>query len=209
MVHSGASTNFNGLFVNLTRRLNHGVEFGVNYTFSHALANNIGEGGAGEDPTNLSRDYGNADDDARHNLVLQGILEPQISGDKFKWINGFEFTSTYFYNSGFPINEVSGTDLNKDGILNDRPLFVARNSFRGPGLSEVDAQLMRNFNFVERYHLSVFGAAENLMNSSNANCNTSSGCTGAVVHTAGASDFGRVISARTARNVQVGLKFNF
>ncbi|HEV2276211.1 MAG TPA: TonB-dependent receptor [Acidobacteriaceae bacterium] len=209
VVHSGASTNFNGLFVNLTRRLNRGVEFGVNYTFSHALANNIGEGGAGEDPTNLNRDYGNADDDARHNLVLQGILEPQINEDKFKWINGFEFTSTYFYNSGFPINEVSGTDLNKDGILNDRPLFVARNSFRGPGLSEVDAQLMRNFNFVERYHLSVFGAAENLMNSSNANCNTASGCTGAVVHTAGASDFGRVISARTSRNVQVGLKFNF
>ncbi|MHB8887887.1 MAG: TonB-dependent receptor [Acidobacteriaceae bacterium] len=209
VVHSGATTNFNGMFVKVTRRLNHGVEFGINYTYSHALADNIGEGGAGEDPTNLKRDYGNADDDVRHNLVIQGILEPTTSIQKLKWINGFEFTSTYFYNSGFPINEVSGVDLNKDGILNDRPLFVARNSFRGPGLSEADAQLMRNFNFRERYHLSVFGAAENILNTSNANCNTSSGCTGAVIHTAGASDFGRVVSARTSRNVQAGLKFSF
>ncbi len=209
VVHSGATTNFNGLFVNMTRRLDHGLEFGVNYTYSHALADNIGEGGPGEDPTNLKRDYGNADDDARHNLVLQGILEPVTSISQLKWINGFEFTSTYFYNSGFPINEVSGVDLNKDGILNDRPLFTARNSFRGPGLSEADAQLMRNFNFRERYHLSAFAAAENLLNTSNANCNTSSGCTGAVIHTAGAADFGRVISARTSRNLQAGVKVSF
>ena len=209
LVLSGANTNFNGLFVNLTRRMSHGLEFGVNYTYSHALATNIGEGGPGEDPTNLSRDYGNADNDARHNLVVQGILEPNFSNAEFRWINGFELTSTYFYNSGFPINEVAGTDLNKDGILNDRPVFVSRNSLRGPALSLEDAQVMRNFNFRERYHFSVFIAAENLLNTNIANCNTTTGCTGAVINTAGASDFGRQTSAQTSRNVQTGVKFTF
>lgn len=209
LIESGTSTNFNGLFVNVRQRLSHGVEFGANYMFSHALADGIGEGSAGEDPTNIRRDYGNANDDVRHYLALQGILEPHVAADWAKWVNGFELTSTYFYNSGYPINVVSGVDLNKDGNTNDRPLFVGSNSLRGPGLSMEDAQLMRNFDLGERYRFSVFIAAENLLNTNNAGCSTSSGCSGAVVNTAGASDFGREISALTSRNLQTGVKVNF
>lgn len=209
LIASGTSTNFNGLFVNLRQRLNHGVELGVNYMFSHALSDGMGEGAAGEDPTNIHRDYGNASDDVRHYLAIQGILQPRVAAQWAKWVNGFELTSTYFYNSGYPIDLQSGVDLNKDGVTNDRPVFVASNSLRGPGMSMEDAQLMRNFDIREQYHFSVFVAAENLLNTNNANCNTSSGCTGAVVHTAGASDFGREISSMTSRNLQTGVKFTF
>jgi hypothetical protein len=41
-------------------------------------------------------------------------------------------------------------------IINDRPLFVSRNSLRGRGLSQEDAQLKRYFNFGERFHLAAF-----------------------------------------------------
>lgn len=209
LIVSGTTTNFNGLFVNMNRRLSHGLEFGVNYMYSHALADGLGEGSAGEDPTDIKRDYGNATDDVRHYLVIQGIYEPHAPDQWGRWINGFELTSTYFYNSGYPINEQSGIDLNKDGNTNDRPLFVASNSFRGPGMSLEDAQLMRNFDIRERYHVSAFVSTENLLNSNNAGCSTSSGCTSAVINTAGASDFGRETSALTSRNVQIGVKFTF
>lgn len=209
VIESGTSTNFDGLFVNVRQDIRHGVEFGVNYIYSHALSDGMGEGAAGEDPTNIHRDYGNASDDVRHYLAIQGILQPHLSSDWGKWINGFEFTSTYFYNSGYPINLVSGVDLNKDGNTNDRPVFVASNSLRGPGMSMEDAQLMRNFDFREHYGFSVLVAAENLLNTNNAACNTFSGCSGAVVNTAGATDFGREISAMTSRNLQTGVKFSF
>ncbi len=209
LIASGTSTNFNGLFVNVRQHLRRGVEFGVNYMFSHALSDGMGEGAVGEDPTDIHRDYGNASDDVRHYLAIQGILEPHASADWGKWINGFELTSTYFYNSGYPINLVSGVDLNKDGNMNDRPAFVANNSLRGPGMSMENAQLMRNFDFRERYRFSVFVAAENLLNTNNAACNTFSGCSGAVVNTSGATDFGREISAMTSRNLQTGVKFTF
>jgi hypothetical protein len=51
--------------------------------------------------------------------------------------------------------------------------------------------------------------AENALNHTNANCSTAGGCSGAVVNTATAVDFGRITSARTARNVQFGFKFVF
>ncbi len=209
LVRSGATTNFNGVFAALTRRLDHGLEFSVNYMYSHALADNIGEGGSIEDPTNIQRDYGNADDDVRHNLAIQGLYAVQGHTGWARWTNGFELSTFYFYNSGFPVNEVSGVDLNNDGNLNDRPLFVSRNSFRGRQLSQLDGQAMKNFDIRERYHFTAFVAAENLTNTNNENCNTTTGCTAAVINTAGASDFGRETAARTARNVQTGVKLIF
>ena len=209
VIHSGANTNYNGLFVNVSRSSVHGFSFNASYTYSHALANNIGEGGSITDPSNLKRDYGNADSDTRHNLVAQGIYTPQFERSQLHWINGFELSTTAFVNSGMPINIGAGLDLNGDGLTNDRPIGIARNSLTGRGFKQDDAQIKRYINFNERFHLSVFALAENLLNTNNLNCNTTSGCTGAVISTATASDFGRETAARTSRNVQFGTKLTF
>ena len=209
LIQSGANTNYNGLFVNIQKRLSAGLQFAFTYTWSHALSDNIGEGGVGEDPTNLRRDYGNAGTDVRHNIVLQGLYEPKFTSDGLRWINGFEISTMTYYNSGYPINIITGTDLNNDGVLNDRPLFVGQNSVRGPAMLQIDARLARSFTLKERYRIEGLIEAENLLNSTNAACSTTTGCTPAVVNTATAADFGRITSARTARNVQFGLKFNF
>jgi hypothetical protein len=114
-----------------------------------------------------------------------------------------------FFNSGYPITATSGIDLNNDGINNDRPLFRRRNDVTGPGLIQVDARVQRTFVLRERYRLIGLFEAENVLNHTNASCSTASGCTGAVVNTATAPDFGRITSARTARNMQFGFKFVF
>jgi hypothetical protein len=209
LIRSGATTNFNGAFLTLQKRLSTGLEFTVNYMYSHSLADNIGEGGSVSDPTNIHRDYGNADNNATHNLVIQGLYQPIFGAHSMRWLNGFEFSSMTYMNSGFPINEIAGTDLNNDGVVNDRPLFVGRNSLNGSGLSQEDAQIKRYFNIGEHVRVAAFFEAENLLNTNNLNCNTTTGCTGSVINTANSNDFLRQTSARTSRNVQTGLSLKF
>ncbi len=208
LIRSGATTNFNGGFLTLQKRLSRGLEFSVNYMYSHALADNIGEGGSVSDPTNVHRDHGNADNNATHNLAIQGLYQPKFN-ERMRWLNGFELSSITFMNSGFPINPIAGTDLNNDGVVNDRPLFVGRNSLTGRGLSQEDAQIKRYFNVRERLHIAAFLEAENLLNTNNLNCNTTTGCTGSVINTVNSNDFLRQTASRTSRNVQTGLSVTF
>jgi hypothetical protein len=209
LIESGGNTNYNAMFVNLKKSMSNGLLVNVTWTWSHAIADTLGEGGAPQDPTNLRRDFGNADNDVRHYVVGQALYAPHFASPAMKYVNGFELSSTFLYNSGYPINITSGIDLNKDGNLNDRPLYVGRNAVTGPQILEVDARLQRAFKIRERLRLIGSFEVENLLNSTNPSCSTSGGCTGAVVSTATAIDFGRITAARTARNVQFGIKATF
>jgi hypothetical protein len=103
---------------------------------------------------------------------------------------------------------VQGSDLNGDGINNDRPLFRARNDTPGYGFKEVNLRISRAFRYKERYSLEIIGEAENLLNSTNAACSTA-GCTGAVVNTFNAPDFKRITSATDSRQIQIGGRIRF
>ncbi len=207
-IESGGTGNYNAGYVSIERRFSRGLELGVSYVYSHALSDTLGEGGAPEDPTDLRRDYGNSDTDERHNLVMHAIFEPRF-GAHLQWLNGLRFSTAAYYNSGLPINVVTGTDLNGDGNLNDRPLFVGRNSVGGPSFLQVDQRVERTFTFHESYHASVLAEFENLLNSTNPGCATNTGCTSAVINTAGAADFGRLTTAAISRNIQIGARFQF
>jgi len=126
VIHSGTSSNFDGGFISLQRKLTRGLQFTANYEYSHALDDNIGEGGNTSDPTNLHRDYGNADSDIRHNFTFQGIYTTKFNQGSLHWLSDFEFSTMAYLNSGFPINPVAGVDLNNDGVSNDRPPPVRR-----------------------------------------------------------------------------------
>jgi hypothetical protein len=110
--------------------------------------------------------------------------------------------------SAFPINVTQGTDLNGDGVNNDRPLFRGRNDTTGYGFKEVNLRLSRNFKLHERWSLEILAEAENLLNSTNAACSTA-GCTGAVVATFNAPDFKRITSATDSRQIQLGGRLRF
>jgi hypothetical protein len=209
LIVAGATTNFNGGSITLQKRFSQGLQFTANYMYSHALADNIGEGGVGEDDSNIHRDYGNANDNIGHYFVFQGLYQPTFSAPSAHWVNGFEISIITYLNSGFPINVIAGTDLNNDGVVNDRPLFESQNSYTGRGFSQVSGQLKRYFTIGDRYKLAAFIGAENLMNTNNLGCSTTTGCSSAVINTANSSDLFREISAGTARNVQLGFSFTF
>jgi hypothetical protein len=209
VIHSGTTTNFNGGFVSLQKQLSHGLEFSASYEYSHALDDNIGEGGVVSDPSNIHRDYGNADSNVGHNFTLQGIYTTKFNTRELRYLSGFEFSTMTYLNSGFPINEQAGTDLNNDGVTNDRPLFVARNGLTGRGFKEEDAQVKRYFNIGDRFKLAAYIESENLLNTNNLNCTTTTGCSGAVITQLNSSSFLSETAARTARNVQIGGSIKF
>jgi len=73
--------NFNALESTLRERLNHGLEFSVNYTYSKAMTNSLGNyalnvngfGGAFQNYYNAAADYGPAGYDVKHNLSFTGV----------------------------------------------------------------------------------------------------------------------------------------
>ncbi len=209
VIHSGTTTNFNGGFISIQKRLSNGIEFSASYEYSHALDDNIGEGGSISDPSNIHRDYGNADSNVGHNFTLQGLYATKFSSPALHYLSGFELSTMTYLNSGFPINVLAGTDLNNDGVLNDRPLFEARNSRTGRGLKEEDVQIKRYFNIGDRVHLAAFIQTENLFNTNNLNCTTTTGCSSAVISQINSSSFLNETSARTSRNVQIGGSIKF
>jgi hypothetical protein len=209
VIHSGTTTNFNGGFLSIRKLLSKGLESSASYEYSHALDDNIGEGGSITDPSNIHRDYGNADSNVGHNFTFQGIYTTKFQSRPLRLLSGFEFSTMSYLNSGFPINQIAGTDLNNDGSTNDRVVGIARNKFTGRGLKEVDGQIKRYFNIGERLHFSAYLQTENAFNNNNLNCNTTSGCTGAVTNAVNSSSYLTEASARTSRNVQIGGSFKF
>jgi hypothetical protein len=118
----------------------------IQYTLGRAY-NNVGgtttggsrTSGINSFPANnfdLSGEWSRADFDQRHRFILLGTIDP---GRYFKL--GVAFTAY----TGQPYNEITGRDDNRDGLANDRPAGVRRNSLQGPGYADFDLRWSRDF----------------------------------------------------------------
>lgn len=81
---------------------------------------------------------GFASNDVRHQLSIFGVLK--------LWKN-FRFSGFSFIQSGTPYNITTGFDNNGDGIINDRPAGVRRNSGRGDWTFSANCRLSWSFGF--------------------------------------------------------------
>lgn len=203
-----ANSKYYGGYLATTRRFSQGIQFTASYTLGYAFNTNDSTGDAGSnvtDSTNLKRDYAKSSSDQRHRFVLQGTWQPR---SKNLLLDGWMISPNVTLTSAFPVNVVQGSDLNGDGINNDRPLFRGRNDTPGYGFKEVNLRISREFRYRERYSIELIGEAENLLNSLNAAC-TTGGCTGAVVNTYNAADFKRITGATDSRQIQIGGRIRF
>mgnify|MGYP000887921434 CR=1 FL=1 len=214
-IESVGNSTYNGGFIALNKRFSRGLQFSASYTYGVAINNADGTGDAGtavSDPSSINRDKGPASADQRHRFAFEGLYQSHLNTSS-QAVNAI-FTNwmiapSAVVGSGFPINPLAGRDLNGDGVNNDRPLFLGRNSIEGPGFHEVNLRLSRTFNlYGERWMLEVIGEAENLFNSTNPSCGVSS-CTGAVQNVYTAPDFGRYTSALHSRQIQLGGRIRF
>ena len=126
---TGANSHYNGLQITAMKRLSHGLQGQVNYTFSRCM-DTVSNGGflqfsAGAIlsplPGELARDYGPCDYDIRHNLSAQyvyqlpGKVRNRVLGYA---VNGWQVSGTAFFHSGIPFSVLSTPySANGDGIV--------------------------------------------------------------------------------------------
>jgi hypothetical protein len=115
---TGANSHYHGLQLTALKRVSHGLQGQVNYTWSHCL-DTVSNGGflqfsAGGIlsplPGELSRDYGNCDYDIRHNLTAQYVydLPLKLHNRSLGYVtNGWQISGTMFWHSGVPFSVLS------------------------------------------------------------------------------------------------------
>jgi hypothetical protein len=122
---TGANSHYNGLQLTASKRLGHGLQGQINYTFSRCM-DEVSNGGllqfsAGAIlsplPGELARNYGPCDYDVRHNLNAQYVYQLPIKVKNHRLgqvLNGWQVSGTFFWHSGIPFSVLS-TPYSADG----------------------------------------------------------------------------------------------
>ena len=135
-LESSQNSNYNGLQVNVEKRLSQHFSARGYYIWSKTLASNALDG------TNLASNFVDpnfpqleahqrSDQDRRNSMVASFVWNPDYFTDYNRVVrtvlNGWTVTGIITTNSGQPFTVTTGTDVNGDGQTNDRP-SVAPNS---------------------------------------------------------------------------------
>ncbi|MGA8310031.1 MAG: carboxypeptidase-like regulatory domain-containing protein [Terriglobales bacterium] len=126
---TGENSHYYGVQLTAMKRLGHGLQGQVNYTWSRCM-DTISNGGflqfsAGGIlsplPGELARDYGPCDYDIRHNLNAQYVyqLPVKVRNRQFAYaLNGWQISGTMFWHSGVPFSVLSTPySANGNGIV--------------------------------------------------------------------------------------------
>ncbi|MDW8412841.1 MAG: TonB-dependent receptor [Acidobacteriota bacterium] len=163
---------FHGFTLSLNRRLSNRIGVQANYTLSKAIDNTfdfVGSVQEIENVFNLRSERALSVQDLRHRFVMSGTWDIGYH----KLLKNFMLSGIVNINSGRPYNLVAGVDLNRNDIPFDRPLEkgpdgvlrpLGRNAGISPGFSNVDLRLARTLNISEKYKLSLYTEAFNLLN---------------------------------------------
>lgn len=217
---SAGQSSYSGGTLTLNRRYGRGFESFASYTWSHALDdapehNNIDSGAFFlSDLSNRRRDKGNSLTDRRHSLQVAGVYQPDFTFDNkiARYLiknNRLGFTVTAI--SGDVFNIGSNLVLNNDqatGSAFQRPLYIGRNTYRGPATYQVDLRYSRIFPIKERYRAEFFAESTNVLNHTNVtgvNTTATVNATGLIT----AQPSYAWTSAIDQRLIQLGFKFNF
>jgi hypothetical protein len=120
-------SNYHGLLTTLHKRMSHGLQFDINYTYSHSLDNisapanqSFGSNGAGGimcDSILISSCYGNSDFDVTHVITAYGLYELPIGRGKMfaskvpGWLNqiigGWQISAIDTWRTGLAFQTVS------------------------------------------------------------------------------------------------------
>jgi hypothetical protein len=129
-LNTGANSHYNGLQLTAEKRITHGFQAQLNYTWSHCI-DTVSNGGflqfsAGAllspIPGDLARDRGPCDYDIRHNLNANYVYQLPVhvrSRTAGRFLNGWQVSGTAFWHSGVPFSVLSAPySANGDGIVN-------------------------------------------------------------------------------------------
>jgi len=167
----------------------------VQYTLSRTDNNTSGITFFPANSYDAAADWGRSDNDRLHKFDLLASSQPT---------HYFTFGAALSLYSGKPVTITTGADNNHDGIINDRPLGVARNTMPGPGLINLDLNLSHDFPLSKKKKeskvLAVTLNSFNILNHPNYVT---------YVGTITSPLFGLPVAAQPPRRMQLDLQFKF
>ena len=161
---------YDGLLINMSKRMTHNFSFNISYTWSHSIDD-------GPNPSfvlipqdsnngNFGAERASSADDTRHRFVGNAILSSPKTWNAF--LRDFNFSMIVTLQSPQYFSKYAGFDANGDVFgNNDRVGGDPRNTFKGDTLKTVDVRLERTFPVYEKLHLQFLAEAFNLLNSVN------------------------------------------
>jgi len=182
LFESTAKSFYQGLSLELNRRLANRFQFNMSYTLSKAkdskpdqtsVVPGTDDSKIAQNQFDLSGEYGISDLDVRHRFIFSPLYETgtfRHSDNKAIrfLLSDYLITGIFIAQSGFTYSAAVSGDPNNDGnTANDRAPGTLRNQFTTPGFYQIDMRLGRIIRFGERYRLSLFAEGFNLFNSSN------------------------------------------
>jgi hypothetical protein len=142
-------------------------QFSAYYTLSDNRSDDDNERDAGGtafvNTFDLRSEYNYSNLDQRHQFLANAVFFLPF---------GMEVAASSRMTSARPLNVTVGSDLNQDGVNNDRPYGAPgqefkRNQFRNRSFKVVDARVQKRFKFTEDTSLSISAEFFNLFNFSN------------------------------------------
>jgi hypothetical protein len=167
----------------------------VQYRLSRTDNNTSGITFFPADSYDPSAEWARSDNDRRHKFDLLGSTQP---------IRFFTLGLGLSIYTGLPVNETTGSDNNGDGVVNDRPANVPRNSMAGPGLINLDLNLSHDF-VVSKVpeHAKTLSVSVNSFNVLNHVNDTT------YIGVVTSPFFGHAVAAQPSRRMQFNLEFKF
>jgi outer membrane receptor protein involved in Fe transport len=196
-----AASAYHGVHVSLVERPGKWGSYRATYTLSKAM-DNVGEFffSSPIDPFDINKDWGRSDDDQRHRLVLNGVVN----------IHGFQVSGLLQYYSALPFNITSGVTTIQGTA--GRPIvngaFIDRNAGDGPDFFSLGARLSRAFKVAGRVQVEGVAEGFNLTNRQNnvaINGNFGSGA----YPTNPSTTFGQITAVGDPRSFQLGVRMRF
>ncbi len=136
-----ARSSYNAVYIQASKRMNHGLQFGGSYTYSKSMSNNdasLGEGGTGQTSQrpqsmfNYEVEWSRSYFDRPHRFVVNYIWEiPGFKSGPLKYVlGGWQISGVTQTQSGVPFTIFTGVDSNGDGSSGgDRPNVNPNGSF--------------------------------------------------------------------------------
>jgi outer membrane receptor protein involved in Fe transport len=181
---SGADSEYDGGFIQLTKRFSQNLQMLMSYTFSKAIdsapdATSVVVGNAGDDAKvaqdtlqpNLER--GLSVNNIRHRFVLSAVWDlnyaKSMSNSAARaLLSGWTVSTIFQAQSGQPVSMGATGDPENDGNnYNDRVPLVGRDTLTGPGLGSLDLRLTREIPIKERVRLRLIFEGFDITNHAN------------------------------------------
>jgi hypothetical protein len=219
-------SQYDGLLLNVNRRLAHNFSYGISYTWAKSIDDGPNPSFVliPQDSKNFRAERALSSDDVRNRVVVNGTVTTPKTWNPFA--RDFLFSLIATIQSPMRFTKFAGFDANGDIFgNNDRVGIEPRNTFTGDNFRSVDFRIGRTIAFHEKRSLEVIAEAFNLFNTTNIRffntvygasdfCPvdpTAFGCTGANSNLEGSPNplYGTPRAVFNPRQIQLAVKLNF